>query len=38
VAWRQGWIDDAQLARAAKAMGKSSYGQYLLGLLEQRVF
>jgi glucose-1-phosphate thymidylyltransferase len=38
VAWRQKWIDDAQLARNAKAMGKSSYGQYLLGLLEHRVF
>jgi len=38
VAWRQGWIDDAQLERAAGAMGKSSYGQYLRGLLEQRVF
>jgi glucose-1-phosphate thymidylyltransferase len=38
VAWRQGWIADAGLARAAKALGKSSYGQYLLGLLEQRVF
>jgi glucose-1-phosphate thymidylyltransferase len=38
VAWRQRWIDDEQLARNAKAMGKSSYGQYLLGLLEHRVF
>jgi glucose-1-phosphate thymidylyltransferase len=38
VAWRQGWIDDAQLERAASAMGKSSYGQYLRGLLEQKVF
>jgi glucose-1-phosphate thymidylyltransferase len=38
VAWRQGWIDDAQLERCAKALGKSSYGQYLLGLLERRVF
>ncbi len=38
VAWRQGWIDDAQLDRAAGAMGKSSYGRYLRGLLEQKVF
>ena len=38
VAWRQGWIDDAQLERCAKSLGKSSYGQYLHGLLERRVF
>ncbi len=38
VAWRQGWIDDAQLGRCAAALGKSSYGQYLRGLLETRVF
>jgi glucose-1-phosphate thymidylyltransferase len=38
VAWRQGWIDDAQLERNAKALGKSSYGQYLTGLLSSRVF
>ena len=38
VAWRQGWIDDAGLERCAAALGKSSYGAYLLGLLEGRVF
>jgi glucose-1-phosphate thymidylyltransferase len=38
VAWRQGWIDDAQLERCAGALGKSSYGQYLRDLLESRVF
>ena len=38
VAWRQGWIGDAQLERCAAALGKSSYGQYLRGLLETRVF
>jgi glucose-1-phosphate thymidylyltransferase len=38
VAWRQGWITDAQLGDCAKTLGKSSYGQYLRGLLEQRVF
>ena len=38
VAWRQGWIDDAQLERCAKALGKSSYGQYLHSLLERRVY
>jgi glucose-1-phosphate thymidylyltransferase len=38
VAWRQGWIDDAQLERCAAALGKSSYGQYVRGLLGSRVF
>jgi glucose-1-phosphate thymidylyltransferase len=38
VAWRQGWIDDAQLERQAGDLGKSSYGQYLRSLLENRVF
>lgn len=38
VAWRQGWITDAQLGDRAKALGKSTYGEYLRGLLEQRVF
>ena len=38
VAWRQGWIDDAQLERCAAALGKSSYGEYVRRLLETRVF
>jgi glucose-1-phosphate thymidylyltransferase len=38
VAWRQGWISDAQLGDRAKALGKSTYGEYLRGLLEQRVY
>jgi glucose-1-phosphate thymidylyltransferase len=38
VAWRQGWIDDAGLERCATALGKSSYGAYLRGLVEGRVF
>lgn len=33
VAWRNGWIDDAQLQRLAEPLAKSGYGQYLLGLL-----
>jgi glucose-1-phosphate thymidylyltransferase len=36
VAWRMGFIDDEQLARRAKALLKSGYGSYLLGLLERR--
>jgi len=38
VAWRHGWIDDAQLERCTASLGKSSYGQYLRGLLASRVF
>ncbi|WP_242360397.1 glucose-1-phosphate thymidylyltransferase RfbA [Anaeromyxobacter sp. SG17] len=38
VAWRQGWIDDARLERCAAALGKSSYGQYVRGLVGTRVF
>ena len=36
VAWRQGWIDDAGLAARASALGKSSYGAYLRGLIARR--
>ena len=34
VAWRQGWIDGAQLQRLAEPLQKSGYGDYLLQLLE----
>ena len=37
VAWRQKWIDNAQLARLAEPLAKGSYGQYLAGLLKQEV-
>lgn len=35
IAWRAGWIDDAQLAEIAKPLVKSGYGTYLNHLLEQ---
>jgi glucose-1-phosphate thymidylyltransferase len=38
VAWRQGWIDDAQLERCAAALGKSSYAKYLLDLMASQAF
>ena len=38
IAYRQGWIDDARLASLAKPLEKNAYGQYLLGLLQERVF
>jgi glucose-1-phosphate thymidylyltransferase len=33
VAWRAGWIDDAQLAALAEPLAKSGYGTYLQRLL-----
>ena len=38
VAWRSGFIDAAQLARLAEPMKKNGYGQYLLSLLNERIF
>jgi glucose-1-phosphate thymidylyltransferase len=35
IAWRNGWIDRAQLERLAKPLQKSGYGAYLLQLLER---
>jgi glucose-1-phosphate thymidylyltransferase len=38
IAWRRGWIDDAQLRSLAAPLAKTGYGQYLLRLLEAPVF
>ncbi len=38
IVWRNGWIDDEQLERLAQPLGKSGYGAYLLGLLQEKVF
>ncbi|MFU2487428.1 glucose-1-phosphate thymidylyltransferase RfbA [Thauera sp. WH-1] len=38
IAWRAGWIDDARMRALATPLAKSGYGQYLLRLLEERVF
>lgn len=38
IAWRNGWIDDAHLEKQAQILVKSGYGQYLLGLLKDKVF
>lgn len=38
IAWRSGWIDDAQLQKLAHPLAKSGYGQYLLRLLKDKVF
>jgi len=36
VAWRMGWIDDAQVERLAQPLMKSGYGAYLLEILKRR--
>jgi len=38
IAWRQGWIDAAQVERLADPMKKNAYGQYLLDILRDRVY
>lgn len=34
IAWRNRWIDDAQVRALAEPLGKNGYGQYLFELLE----
>ncbi len=36
IAWRSGFIDDAQLEKLAAPLAKSGYGQYLQGLLKDK--
>lgn len=38
IAYRQRWIDAAQLTRLAQPLMKNGYGQYLLRVLEEKVF
>jgi glucose-1-phosphate thymidylyltransferase len=38
IAWRNHWIDDQQIEKLAQPLAKNQYGQYLLGLLKQKVF
>lgn len=38
IAFRKGWLDAAQLEKLAQPMLKNPYGQYLMGLLNERVF
>jgi glucose-1-phosphate thymidylyltransferase len=38
IVWRNGWVDDGQLERLAQPLGKSGYGQYLLGLLHEKAY
>jgi len=36
IAWRQGWVSDADLERLAQPMLKNGYGQYLLQILAEK--
>jgi len=38
IAYRQRWIDAAQLTKLAQPLMKNGYGQYLLRVLEEKVF
>ncbi|WP_347987293.1 glucose-1-phosphate thymidylyltransferase RfbA [Methylomonas sp. AM2-LC] len=38
IAWRNQWISDEKIETLAKPLAKNGYGQYLLRLLQQRVF
>ena len=38
IAYRKGWIDNVMLKQLAQPMKKTSYGQYLLNLLDEYVF
>ncbi len=38
IAYRQRWIDAAQLTRLAQPLTKNGYGQYLLRVLDEKVF
>ncbi len=38
IAWRNGWIDDAQLLALAEPLAKSGYGRYLKNLIKHKVF
>ena len=38
IAWRRGWIDDAQLDKLAAPMLKNGYGQYLQKVLHEKIY
>jgi len=38
IAFRQGWIDTARLEQLARPLAKNGYGQYLLRILEEKVY
>jgi glucose-1-phosphate thymidylyltransferase len=38
IAWRQHWIDAAQLQQLAQPLAKNGYGQYLLRVLNEKIY
>jgi glucose-1-phosphate thymidylyltransferase len=38
ISFRQEWIDAAQLEKLARPLAKNGYGQYLLRILEEKVY
>jgi glucose-1-phosphate thymidylyltransferase len=38
IAWRNGWIDDAKLTAVATACRKSGYGEYLLDIMQDKIY
>lgn len=38
IAFRKGWLDAGQLEKLAEPMLKNLYGQYLMGILKEKVF
>ena len=38
IAWRGQWIDSEQLQRLAQPLSKNGYGQYLLHLLQEKIY
>jgi glucose-1-phosphate thymidylyltransferase len=38
IAWRNGWISDTQLESLAETCRKSGYGEYLLAVMQDRIY
>jgi len=37
ISWRNGWLTDSQVLKTAESLSKNSYGQYLKGLMENKL-
>ena len=37
ISYRQGWINQSQLAKLAAALSKNSYGQYLQKIVDEKI-
>ncbi|HEX5486332.1 MAG TPA: glucose-1-phosphate thymidylyltransferase RfbA [Limnobacter sp.] len=38
IAWRAGWVNDAELRALGESLSKSGYGHYLIDLLQRKAF